>query len=386
LQTTDDHRQRLGRAQAISRTTLVGAVWNVLLSAIKIVVGWLAHSQSLIADGVHSLSDLLSDLLVWFAGRKASAAPDERHPYGHGRYETLATLGLGILLLVVAIGIGWDAAARLFEPESLLRPAPIALLAAALSIGIKEWLYWYTLGYAKRVRSDMLRANAWHHRSDAISSVVVLVGVAGTLAGLPYLDAIAAFIVALMIAGVAWGLGWEATRELVDTALDAKRLDAIRRTIQEVGGVRDIHMLRTRSMGGHASADVHVLVDPFVSVSEGHLISVMVEQRLKREIDEINDVTVHIDPEDDERAAPTMGLPMRPEALRRLDALWAEIPEAKHLKRVLLHYLNGRIEADVFLPLSDGHGPNADPEGLRERLQRAAEHDPHFKQINVYFG
>jgi cation diffusion facilitator family transporter len=386
LPTAAAHQQRLSRVQAISRTTLIGAICNVLLSAIKIVVGWLGQSQSLIADGVHSLSDLVSDLMVWFAGRKANEAPDERHPYGHGRFETLATLGLGILLLGVAIGIGWDAASRLFEPESLLHPAPITLIAATLSIGIKEWLYWYTLGYAKRVRSDLLRANAWHHRSDAISSIVVLVGVAGTLAGLPYLDAIAAFIVALMIAGVAWELGLDAVRELVDTALDAKRLDAIRRTIQEVGGVRDIHMLRTRTLGGHASADVHVLVDPFVSVSEGHLISVMVEQRLKREIDEISDVTVHIDPEDDERAPPTMGLPLRPEALRRLDALWAEIPEAKHLKRVLLHYIDGRIEADVFLPLSDGHGPGADPGGLRERLQRAAERDPSFKQINVYFG
>jgi cation diffusion facilitator family transporter len=386
LPTTAAHHRRQSRAQAISRTTLIGAVWNILLSIVKIIVGWLGQSQSLIADGVHSLSDLISDVLVWLAGRKANEAPDERHPYGHGRFETLATLGLGILLLVVAIGIAWDAATRLFAPESLLRPAPITLLAAALSIGIKEWLYWYTLGYAKRVRSDLLRANAWHHRSDAISSIVVLVGVAGTMAGLAYLDAIAAFIVALMIAGVAWGLGWDAIRELVDTALDTKRLDAIRHTIQEVAGVRDIHMLRTRTMGGHAAADVHVLVDPFVSVSEGHLISVMVEQRLKREIDEITDVTVHIDPEDDERAPPTMGLPLRPEALRRLNALWAGIPEAKHLKRVLLHYLDGRIEADVFLPLSDGHGPRADPEGLRDRLQQAAERDPDFKQINVYFG
>ncbi len=384
MTTTTDTPAPLTRAQAISRATLIGAAWNVLLCIIKIVIGWLGQSQALVADGIHSLSDLLSDVLVWFAGRKGSEAPDERHPYGHGRFETMATLGLGLLLLIVAIGIGWDAAARLFEPEALLTPTSITLVAAVLSIGIKEWLYWYTLGYAKRVRSDLLRANAWHHRSDAISSIVVLIGIAGTMAGLPYLDAIAAFVVALMIAGIARELGWEAVRELVDTALDAKRLTTIRQTIQHVAGVRNLHMLRTRTIGGQAVVDVHVLVDPYVSVSEGHLISVMVEQRLKKEVDEVRDVIVHIDPEDDETARPTMGLPLRPEVLRRLDRLWADIPEAKHLKRILLHYLDGRIEADVFLPLGDCHGPDAD--ALRKRLQRAVDLDPDFKRVNVYFG
>ncbi len=185
----------------------------------------------------------------------------------------------------------------------------MALVAALVSIGAKEWLYWWTLGYARPVRSELLRANAWHHRSDAVSSVVVLVGIAGTMAGLPYLDAIAAVVVAIMIAKIAWDLGWGAINELVDTGLDDDRLAAIRDTIRTVGGVRDIRMLRTRRHGGQASADVHILVDPKVSVSEGHMISVLVEQRLKLEIDEITDVTVHIDPEDDEGAAPCAGLP-----------------------------------------------------------------------------
>lgn len=386
VSTTTAQLTPLIRAEVITRATLVGAVWNVLLSVIKVVVGWLGQSQALIADGVHSLSDLASDLLVWIAGRKASEGPDERHPYGHGRFETLATLGLGVLLLLVAIGIGWDAAARLFAPDSLLRPTPIALFAAALSIGVKEWLYWYTRGYAKRVRSDLLEANAWHHRSDAVSSIVVLIGVAGTMAGLPYLDAIAAVVVGLMIAAIAWDLGWKAIRELVDTGLDAKRLEAIRTSIRDVGGVRNVHMLRTRTIGGRAAVDLHILVDPYVSVSEGHLVSVMVEQRLKRGFDEIIDVTVHIDPEDDAIRRPTMDLPLRPEALRRLDALWTDIPEAKHRKRVLLHYLDGKIEADVYLPLGDCRGPEADPDALRERLKRAVAPDPDFKRINVYFG
>ena len=257
-----DQELRDARSAAILRTTLVSVVINVVLSAVKIFAGVVGQSQALIADGIHSLSDLLSDLLVWYAGRHSTQAPDGDHPYGHGRYEAVATLVLGGLLALVAIGIGWDAGVRLFSPGELLAPAPMALYAALASILIKEWLYWYTLAYAKRVQSQMLRANAWHHRSDAISSVVVLVGVAGTMAGLPYLDAIAAILVAVMIAHIAWELGAEAFRELVDTGLDAQRLAEVRQTILSVGGVRDVHMLRTRRLGGMASADVHILVDP----------------------------------------------------------------------------------------------------------------------------
>ena len=381
-----DQSIRQQRAQAINRTTLVGAISNLLLSAVKIIAGFIGHSHALIADGIHSLSDLASDALVWVAGRTAAKAPDDRHPYGHGRFETLATLALGILLAAVAIGIGWDAAKRLFAPTLLLTPAPIALYAAAASIVVKEWLYWYTLAYAKRVRSEMLRANAWHHRSDAISSVVVFVGVAGTLAGLQYLDSVASVLVALMIAKIGWELGWRATSELVDAGLDEERLEAVRKTIREVGGVRAIHMLRTRTHGGHASADVHVLVDPFVTVSEGHLISVMVEQKLKREIDEITDVIVHIDPEDDDRAPPTMNLPGRTEVLRRLDLRWADVPEISALKRVLLHYLGGKIEVDVFFPLNAACRDGADPEALGRRLRALLSDDPLFSGVNLYFG
>lgn len=374
------------RAQAISRTAVVGGVANVLLSLIKVVAGIVWHSQALVADGIHSFSDLLSDILVWFAGRHSTLAPDQEHPYGHGRYEALATLVLGIFLLLVAVGIGWDATDRLFSPDELLRPEPLALVAALASVLIKEWLYWWTLGHARRVRSDMLRANAWHHRSDAISSVVVLVGVGGTLAGLPYLDAVAAFIVAVMIAGIAWELGWGAIQELVDTGLEAERLAEIKDTIRAVGGVRDIHMLRTRKHGGHASADVHVLVDPRVSVSEGHMIALLVETRLKEQIDEITDVTVHIDPEDDDASPVRSGLPMRAEALVRLGRLWEGVPEAAGRRRTILHYLSGRIDVEVFFPLDACVGDRARAQQVRERLQSALKEDPDFHQVFVYFG
>ena len=378
--------QRLqARHTAVTRTALVGGIANLLLSVMKIGVGLIGHSQSLIADGIHSLSDLATDVLVWIAGRQASRGPDDEHPYGHGRYETMATLVLALLLLAVAIGLGWDAALRLFSPEDLLRPAWMTLLAALASIGVKEWLYWYTLGYARRVRSDMLRANAWHHRSDAISSIVVLIGIGGTLAGLPYLDAVAAFVVAIMIARIAWELGFDATRELVDTGLDPERLAAVRETILDVGGVRDLHMLRTRSIGGTVSTDVHVLVDPYISVSEGHLISVKVEQELKTRIEEIEDVTVHIDPEDDDTAPPTMGLPSRRETLARLAAHWANLPELARPRRVQLHYLDGRIEVEVLLSATDAHQGEA-LQALTGRARAAVAADPIFAGVSVYRG
>lgn len=374
------------RAAATSRTAIVGALVNVMLSVVKIGTGVLGQSQALIADGIHSLSDLLSDLLVLLAGKHALQGPDSDHPYGHARYETVATLVLGFLLIAVAIGIAWDASLRLFSPAELLHPGPLALAAAILSILVKEWLYWWTLAKAKRVRSDLLRANAWHHRTDAISSVIVLVGIAGTMAGLPYLDAIAAILVALMIAQIAWGLGWSAVSELVDAGLDPGRLEAIRETIRSVGGVRDIHMLRTRRHGGDASADVHVLVDPTLSVSEGHMISLLVEQRLKREVDEITDVTVHIDPEDDDKQPPCAQLPLRAEVLARLASLWSEIPTATERRRVVLHYLGGRIDVDVYFPLETCLGRGNDPIVLRRRLSEALADAPEFRELRVYFG
>lgn len=375
----------LDRTRAIKVTTLIGALINLLLAAAKLLAGWIGQSHALISDGVHSLSDLVSDAVVWFAGHKAGKAPDEEHPYGHGRFETIATLVLGGLLLAVGIGIAWDAAERLFEPDDLLKPEPLTLYVAALSILVKEALYWYTRAYGQRVRSDLLIANAWHHRSDAVSSIVVLIGILGTMAGLPYLDSVASVIVAVMIAKIAWDLGADATRELVDTSLSAERRAEISRVIRRSTGVRGVHMLRTRTLGGAASADVHVLVDSDISVSEGHAISLLVQQRMTEEIDGMVDVTVHIDPEDDESALPTAGLPLRPEVLAYLDERWSAIPDALTRKRVLLHYLNGTISIEVFFPLRAYSGESAAIQ-LRDRLAGALAEDSRFADVRVFFG
>ncbi len=373
------------RHQVTKQAAAVGALVNLILAAVKTAVGIIGQSQSLVADGIHSLSDLLSDALVYYASLHARHGPDLDHPYGHGRFETMATMVLGAFLILIATGIAWDAIMRMFSPEKLLEPDAITLYAAVFSILANEWLYRYTWRLGRRIKSDLLLANAWHHRSDAVSSIVVLAGIGGTLAGLPYLDAVAAVGVGLMIAKIGWDLGWGAAQELVDLGLPEEKVAAIRDTVLSVGGVRDLHMLRTRSLGGHASADVHVQVEPRLSVSEGHMISLAVEERLKKEIDEIEDVTVHIDPEDDATAVLCQGLPLRAEALARLDQYWRHIGDAASRERITLHYLGGRIDVELFFARNRIPG-NEEARRLEAALQEALKESKAFGKVRVFTG
>jgi cation diffusion facilitator family transporter len=374
------------RYREIRRVTLVGSVVDLTLGIVKLVVGWLAHSQALIADGVHSLSDLVTDLLVLIAAKHAHREADADHPYGHGRIETAATVGLGVALIAVAIGIVWDAVYRLFHPELLLRPEVWALLAAALSVLAKEAVYQYTMRSARRLRSNLLRANAWHSRSDALSSVAVMVGVSGSLAGLSYVDAIAAIVVAVMVAHIGWRLGWSSVRELVDTGLDPQQLAQVQNTIMSVDGVETLHMLRTRRMGGKTLVDVHIILsEPHVSVSEGHQISETVRARLIKSDDDIIDVTVHIDPEDDEVAAPNRDLPLRKELLERLNRHWAGVNGAEEIQDITLHYLNGKVHIELHLPLELG----TDPEEARRRslaFEQALNGDDDVADVRVMYS
>ena len=360
-----DGSQRDERYKAIRHVTLVGSVVDFVLAVLKMLFGVLANSAALIADGVHSLSDLITDFMVLFAAKHGSREADDAHPYGHGRFETLATVLLGLALITVAIGIAWDSINRLFLPEELLQPGVWALIIAALSVLLKEWIYHYTMRVAKRLKSNMLKANAWHSRSDAISSIVVVIGVAGTMAGLEYLDAVAAVVVGVMVAKIGWDLVRQSVYELVDTALDPERVELIRHEILSVGGVRELHMLRTRRMGGEALVDVHVIVDPTLSVSEGHYIGEKVRKRLIDEVEEVSDVMVHVDPEDDEKMRPSQSLPGRSWVRSQLEERWETMPLASHIERLSMHYLDGKLELEICLPAA--HWPQSEPE--RQALQ-----------------
>lgn len=338
------------RYYATRKVTLVGALVNLLLSTAQLVGGFFASSQALIADGVHTLSDLASDFVVLVATREAHREADEEHPYGHGRIETLATSILGLALVAVAGALFFDVVQRLLEPERLFQPKPLALVFAAAAVLSKELLYQYTKRVAKKVKSSLLEANAWHHRSDAISSLIVIIGIIGSLAGIQYFDALAALAVAVFIAHIGWKLLWDAGQELIDASLDESLVQQTEAVIKNVDGVDDMHMLRTRKSGGDAFADVHIQVPSKVSVSEGHQIAESVRKAIVEEIEEITDVTVHTDPENDFSAKPCGHLPLRTTVQGMLDDAWKDISLSSQIERIVLHYLNGGIHVEIFLP------------------------------------
>ncbi|WP_019023476.1 MULTISPECIES: cation diffusion facilitator family transporter [unclassified Thioalkalivibrio] len=361
------------RYRATRRVTVVGAVVNAFLALAQLLSGWLLNSQALIADGVHTLSDLITDGVVLFAARKAAASPDHDHPYGHGRIETLATVVVGVFLALAGLGIAWAAGQRLVDTDSATAgPAPAALAFAVLTLVAKEGLYQYTHRVAKRIGSRMLDANAWHHRTDAISSLFVLVGVGAAVAGFPWADALAALIVALFILHIAGRLIVRSAAELIDTALDPEDVAHIHRTIMEVPGVKDAHMLRTRRHGNDVVADVHIQVAPMISVSEGHRIADAVYWAVTQRHERLRDFTVHVDPENDEDQARSSNLPLRPEVAEAVREAWADTPELDRLEQLSMHYLNGRIHLTLTLRLDGACTPedlNARGEGLSQSLQ-----------------
>ncbi|MCU7799767.1 MAG: cation diffusion facilitator family transporter [gamma proteobacterium symbiont of Lucinoma myriamae] len=339
------------RYQITTRVTIVGAIVNLVLAVFKIIIGSIGHSHALIVDGIHSFSDLLSDGLVVLAAKKGNQSPDDDHPYGHARIETAFAAVLGGILIAVGVGIVVDALDRLTS-GNIVTPESMTIWVALLSVLSKEALYRYTLIYANQLNSPILKANAWHHRSDAISSIVVLIGIAGSMSGIPYLDAAAAVIVSMMIAKIGWEIAKESIEELVDKGLDPEKVQSISRHISEIPGVSQMHMLRTRQMGAEALLDVHIEVSPQLSVSEGHRISDEVSAQLTNEFPDISQVLVHIDPENDEANSSCSHLPLRNEIILDLEKCWGTITQAQFIEDITLHYLDGKVSVQLIMPLS----------------------------------
>ena len=293
--TEDTEHTPQERAAAASRSTWVSVVVNLVLSTVQIVVGVWDKSQSLIADGIHSLSDLVADFVVLFANHHSQKDADEDHPYGHQRFETAASLVLGLLLLAVGVGMVWSAVVKLENPESVPQVHSVALWVAGGALVGKELLFRYMLAVAKKVKSSMLVANAWHARSDAASSLVVGVGIAGNLAGYPILDPIAALIVGFMVGKMGWEFGWDAMHDLMDRAVDEQEVQAIRQTLLDTPGVAGVHDVRTRKMGDMVVVDAHLEVDAQITVEEGHDIAVEARQRVMQRHRVLNLMT-HVDP------------------------------------------------------------------------------------------
>lgn len=279
--------------------TWVGLILNVALAALKLTAGLLYQSQALVADAIHSISDLVTDVAVLIGVKFWSAPPDDSHPYGHEKIETIVTAFIGIVLALVGIKIGWDAVTSLYDHNSA-RPGILAFLAAFFSLVSKELLYRWTVYRARQLNSHALEANAWHHRSDAISSipVVVAVAVAYFYPTLDYVDRVGAFIVSIFIIHAAWAIVKPTVLDLSDTS-NTEDITTIKRIASTVNGVLSIHAVRTRMTGTSILVDLHLQVDPDISVSAGHRISHTLKHALlsSREIN-ISDVVTHLEPYD----------------------------------------------------------------------------------------
>ncbi|MFA5983069.1 MAG: cation diffusion facilitator family transporter [Methylococcaceae bacterium] len=333
-----------------ARATYVGALVNILQTTIKISFGILCQSAALVADGIHSLSDLLSDVLVIIAIRLGSREADPDHPYGHRRFETIATVILGLSLIGISVLIVWHVLERIAVPESLPVPNINSLGIAAVSILLNEWLYHYTKRIAKKTRSKLLLANAWHQRSDAISSIVVLIGIVAVQWGYPFADAIAAIVVVLMVAKIGVNLVFDSIKELVDTSLPAPLVGEINTAVQQIDGVRGIHLLRTRQMGEDAYVDTHVVVDSHITVSEGHMIGDAVRDEIIKRFDDVIDVLIHVDPEDDEGKTDQVRPLLRSDVQALLGQYLGDL--VVELDDFKIHYLKGSIEVEVIFPFA----------------------------------
>ncbi len=281
----------------VKRVTLWGMAANLGLAALKMVFGLVGHSQALVADAVHSLSDTATDLALLIGVHYWSAPADEDHPHGHGRIETLITCLVGILLASVGVGLLYRALSTMHEGPSTV-PSWSAFAVACLSIVGKEWLYQWTVRVGRRIRSTAVIANAWHHRSDALSSVPVALAVLGSKIHPDWglLDPIATVIVSVLILHASWKIAWPALRQLIDAGATEKECRQILALAKTTEGVQAVHKLRTRYIGPGLQVDLHVQVDPGLSVRLGHDIAGAVKQQLLEQGPDVVDVLVHLEP------------------------------------------------------------------------------------------
>ena len=338
---------------AARRTSLVSAVINLLLVVVKGGLGFLGGSQALIADAAHSLADLTTDILTYAAVHVGRAEADDNHPYGHGKFETFGTLVLAVLLALTGIGIGFYAANSLWHGHyhelSLL-----AVVAALASVLLNEGLFRYCLYEGRLIGSSAIIANAWHHRADGLSSLAALVGITLALFGWPIFDHLAAAAVAVILCHMAYTMGRDAFDELVDTALPAETQAKMQAIIIATEGVVDCHLLRSRRLGGSIMVDVHVDVDPLISVSEGHRIAELVEYRLLEAEPDASDIIVHIDPASHQHEPPVAAAqPSRKELEDRCRAIVAATCPAAQIKALTLHFIDSDAKADLLLSHPD---------------------------------
>jgi cation diffusion facilitator family transporter len=283
--------------KAGQRVTLLGALINAFLIVLKFVGGYMGHSQALIADAIHSFSDFFTDIVVFFGLKVGRKPADEDHPFGHARIETMASTIVAVAIIVVAVIIAINSGRNVYFHRET-HPTWLTVIVAFISIWAKEGIYQYTIRVGRKIKSPVVIANAWHHRSDALSSVAVLFGVAGAQVKPNWhiLDAYAALIVAFLILRVGLNILWNSAREFTDTAPDQETIKHIESCALKVAGVGEIHDLKTRTSGGMMQMELHIVVGGDLTVTEGHRIAKEVEACIIEDMDEVLQITVHVDP------------------------------------------------------------------------------------------
>lgn len=281
-----------------TKVSIVTIIWNFVLSVVKLLVGIIAHSNAMISDAVHSASDVFSTIVVIIGIKLASKEPDKEHPYGHERLECVTAIILAMILFVTGLGIGGTAITNIFasDYDQLTTPGVLALIAALVSILVKEGMFWYTRYYAKKIDSDALMADAWHHRSDAFSSIGALIGIAGARLGFPIMDSIASLAIFLFIAKAAFDIFKDAMDKMVDHSCDEETEKAIYECVLRNENVIEIDLLKTRIFGNKIYVDIEIQADASRTLLEAHHIAETVHNGIEQNFPKVKHIMVHVNP------------------------------------------------------------------------------------------
>jgi len=363
------------------RIILIGALANLLLAVLKIAGGIVGRSTAMVADGIHSLSDLLTDGVVLFTHKIGQLPADENHPYGHGRAETIGATLVGAVIIVAGFGLAYRSL-EIIATDAFHTPTWPAALAAVVSIVINEILFRYTRSVGEKTKSPSLVANAWHHRSDAISSVAALIGIGGAMAGYPIMDPIAAIIVSVMIVKVGYNIAFRGLSDLMDTALSEEETRRIKTLINSLPGVIQTHNLRTRRIGGEVLMDVHILVDHEVSVTEGHHIAEGVRRELIRAMDNVQDILVHVDTEND-AAFESIYWANRSYLEKQVDPMIASMKGIQGRTHLRAHHHGGKTKLEVFIKLKEGLDPD-EAHSVMKELKEHLQTIEHVHEVRVF--
>jgi cation diffusion facilitator family transporter len=374
-----DTRTDMSDIRAGSQVVLVGAGINLFLSLIKGIVGFMTGSVALISDAGHSLGDLTTDVITWFSLRLSRQPSDANHPYGHGKIETMGTLSVALFLVATGVFLLSESIDAILHPTDT---GAWALVAAVVSIVLNEWLYHYSMRVARKIRSRILEANAWHHRTDSLTSVVAFVGIGLNLLGLPALEGWMAAVISCFVGWIGVRLGYQAVQELLDHSVEPDVIGKLEQALGQIEGVVDSHELRARRMGGDVLVDLHVQVPPDITVSHGHQIAEQVRMQLLAADPAVTEVLVHIDPEaDDIYDIPQVQEVDDPENLVRTVA--GAVEGVQSVSHVLCHFIHGRLEIQLNIEVEPALRV-LEASAIAREVRRALEEQADIDKVDVH--